>query len=147
MVSIALEESPSLRRSFTYLLGRCSALVLKRAEEELIGYEAKEAWVVTLCIEANSSQLSQQEVADRLGFNRNVMVRLLDEMERKHLLKRVRSKRNRQINHLEVLAKGRALHAEFKKVLVENVAVTHPLDGKEREQLLHLLLKLLGAQQ
>lgn len=119
-------------------------MVQRRALEELPGYEPREIWVLAVCVDSDYG-LSQQQLASKLGFNPNVMVKLLDQMERKHLVKRVRDRENRQKNRLEVLQKGRSLYNDWQRSILPLGVIVSPLNADEREHLARLLLKLLAG--
>jgi DNA-binding MarR family transcriptional regulator len=74
------------------------------------GINLREVWVLMGCRETAASQ---SVVADCLGINRNVMVRLVDGMEAKKLIRRVRNPENRREYLLKVTSKG---HTELRVI-------------------------------
>jgi len=93
---------------------------------------------------AHSDALSQQDVADRLGINPTVMVKLIDRLEEIDYVTRTRNPADRRSYVLTLTATGRRTH----KVMVPAVArgeeaLAAPLRPAERDRLRDLLVRLL----
>ena len=84
--------------------------------------------------------LSQMAVAKRLGIERARLVRLLDGLEQRKLLKRIKSKSDRRSHALHLTAQGDAALATFKRLAAEHERHVEEKIGKaNRERLLQML--------
>ena len=84
--------------------------------------------------------LSQMAVAQRLGIERARLVHLLDSLEDRKLVKRVRSKTDRRSHALHLTARGETSLRQFKLLAAEHERHVAEKIGKEnREQLLRIL--------
>jgi len=84
--------------------------------------------------------LSQMAVAQRLGIERARLVHLLDSLEERKLVKRVRSKTDRRSHALYLTAQGEMSLRQFKLLAAEHERHVAEKIGKEnREQLLRIL--------
>ncbi len=83
--------------------------------------------------------LSQMAVAQRLGIERARLVHLLDSLEDRKLVKRVRSRTDRRSHALHLTARGQASLRQFKLLAAEHERHVAEKIGKEnREQLLRI---------
>jgi len=84
--------------------------------------------------------LSQMAVANRLGIERARLVHLLDSLEQRKLVKRVKSKSDRRSHALHLTAQGEIALARFKRLAAEHERNVEAKIGKaNREQLLRIL--------
>ena len=84
--------------------------------------------------------LSQMAVAQRLGIDRARLVHLLDSLEDRKLVKRVRSRTDRRSHALHLTARGQTSLRQFKLLAAEHERHVAEKIGKEnREQLLRIL--------
>lgn len=84
--------------------------------------------------------LSQMAVAQRLGIERARLVHLLDSLEARKLVKRVRSRTDRRSHALHLTAPGQASLRQFKLLAAEHERHVAEKIGKEnRAQLLRIL--------
>ena len=84
--------------------------------------------------------LSQMAVAQRLGIERARLVHLLDSLEDRKLVKRVRSRTDRRSHALYLTARGQTSLRQFKLLAAEHERHVAEKIGKEnREQLLRIL--------
>jgi len=94
---------------------------------------------VMTVISANPG-LSQMAVAKRLGIERARLVHLLDSLERRKLVRRVKSKTDRRSHALHLTAQGETAIVKFKRLADEHERHVEAKIGKEnREQLLRIL--------
>jgi DNA-binding MarR family transcriptional regulator len=102
------------------------------------GYEPRHIWVL-IC--TRGVNLSQGACAERLGINKNVMVDLVDEMETKGLIHRVRNPENRKETLLRITKKGQNL-LEWSDAVIESAVLQgfHPLT-KDQIDMLHAFAK------
>src|SRR5262245_8400446 len=88
--------------------------------------------------------LSQRDVAERLGINRTIMVRLIDRLEDAGYVTRTRNPANRRSYALSLTEAGRkALHEMRHAVSIRDQRITASLDLRERRRLDELLRRLL----
>jgi DNA-binding MarR family transcriptional regulator len=84
--------------------------------------------------------LSQMAVAQRLGIERARLVHLLDSLEDRKLVKRVRSKTDRRSHALHLTAQGETSLRQFKLLAAEHERhVAEKIGKANREQLLRIL--------
>ena len=94
---------------------------------------------VMMVIGANPG-LSQMAVAKRLGIERARLVHLLDSLEHRDLVSRVRSATDRRSYALHLTARGRTALAQFRRLAAEHERQVADKIGKEnRERLLQIL--------
>ncbi|GLR85716.1 transcriptional regulator [Bradyrhizobium iriomotense] len=84
--------------------------------------------------------LSQMAVAKRLGIERARLVHLLDSLERRKLVKRIKSKTDRRSHALHLTAQGELSLTKFKQLAAEHERHVEEKIGKaNRERLLQIL--------
>ena len=84
--------------------------------------------------------LSQMTVAKRLGIERARLVHLLDSLEQRDLVSRLRSATDRRSHALHLTARGRTALAQFRRLAAEHERHVADKIGKEnRERLLQIL--------
>ncbi|SFJ96585.1 DNA-binding transcriptional regulator, MarR family [Bradyrhizobium sp. Gha] len=84
--------------------------------------------------------LSQMAVAKRLGIERARLVHLLDGLEERKLVKRIKSKSDRRSHALHLTARGQAALAKFKRLAAEHERHVEEKIGKANlERLLQIL--------
>jgi DNA-binding MarR family transcriptional regulator len=84
--------------------------------------------------------LSQMAVAKRLGIERARLVHLLDSLESRKLVKRIKSKSDRRSHALHLTAHGETSLAKFKRLAAEHERHVEAKIGKaNRERLLDIL--------
>jgi DNA-binding MarR family transcriptional regulator len=87
---------------------------------------------------------SQHELAERLGINRTIMVRLIDRLQEAGYVTRTRNPANRRSYMLSITEEGRAARDAMRQVIAERDArVTAILTPDERQRLNELLSLLL----
>jgi DNA-binding MarR family transcriptional regulator len=98
--------APGLRESFLFPIEMAIRIVGQRADDwaqEHMGLNRRMFWIL-LCV--RSSRLNQRQLSDALCIHPNVMVKLLDTMERKGYIKRVEQE-DRRSYLIEATKKGR----------------------------------------
>jgi DNA-binding MarR family transcriptional regulator len=84
--------------------------------------------------------LTQMAVAKRLGIERARLVHLLDSLEGRKLVKRIKSKSDRRSHELHLTVQGETSLAKFKRLAAEHERHVEEKIGKEnRERLLQIL--------
>ncbi len=135
------------------------------ALETLVGYNLKRAYVViqsdyravmgdeglsprvfsALTFVVETPNLTQSDLARRLGIERSGLVAIVDELEGRGYLNRVAVPQDRRIQALAPTDAGvQAYEAALALINAHEDRVLHMLDAKEREQLVYLLKKIRG---
>jgi DNA-binding MarR family transcriptional regulator len=84
--------------------------------------------------------LSQMAVAKRLGIERARLVHLLDSLEQRKFVKRIKSKADRRSHALHLTTQGETALAKFKRLAAEHERHVEEKIGKaNRERLLQIL--------
>lgn len=84
--------------------------------------------------------LSQMAVAKRLGIERARLVHLLDSLEHRDLVSRIRSATDRRSHALHLTARGKTALAQFKRLAAEHERhVVEKIGKANREKLLQIL--------
>lgn len=90
--------------------------------------------------------LRQTDFCDTLGVDRTTMMKLVDELEQRGLLQRIRSTEDRRAYTLELTAAGQAWHAEILvPIIAEEERFLAPLSPGERALLQEMLLRLVES--
>ncbi|HMV55280.1 MarR family transcriptional regulator [Thauera sp.] len=100
---------------------------------------------VLVLIDANPG-MKQTQLADAIQLDRSSVVSVLDKLEARGLVERVRAPDNRRANALHLTAAGRhLLHSLIPQVRAHEERVLQDLDAAERAQLRKLLGRLVLA--
>ena len=148
-------SSPNLNYSYLpEIIGHLSSLVFVRATDiamahlSELGLTTKE--FVTLEFIGNNSEASQSEIAEATGTKPQLLVKILDDLTKRGLLKRERSETDRRRQHVRLTAKGEQLRDRIRELafaadqaLLDEAAIT----PKEKETLLRLMQKLANREQ
>ena len=135
--------SRELLRSTPFLLKRLAWALKERSFEafEASGLSPQHYAVLSLLDE--QPREAQATIADALGYDRSLLVGLLDELEEKGLVERRRDPDDRRRHLVTLTARGRKTYARLRataKQLEEEFL--EPLDAAERTTLHTLLLEL-----
>ena len=152
-----------MARSVTSLRAAEEAECADLALEELIGYNLKRAYVIfhtdfrealgddglsqrafsALSLVVQIPNITQSEVARRLGIERSGLVAIVDDLERRGFLQRGRVPGDRRVQALLATDTGRRAFAEaVAAVRAHEEKVLAGLSKAERAQLLTLLRKI-----
>jgi DNA-binding MarR family transcriptional regulator len=133
----------SLSARTSYLLGRAASRVQALGERDLepLGITPREYSV--LAVLAQSSPLSQTQVAEILLLDRTTILKLGASLQRKRLVVRERAAGDARAYAVRLTPAGNRLRAQAFELLLDCEAqFLAPLDHKEREQLHDLLARL-----
>jgi DNA-binding MarR family transcriptional regulator len=120
---------------------RASAIAARRFEA---GTHPRDAGVLITLI--NSGPVSQQELVERLDVNRTLMVKLIDSLEQRGLVMRVRNPDDRRAYALHPTTLGREALAQMLPTMAEAEAeLAEHLSAEEVERLKELLRPLIAA--
>ena len=86
----------------------------------------------------------QKDICDSMAVAPSAMVRILAPLEDHHLIKRIRSEKNRSVINVFITEEGRSLAEEMQSVVIQTEnEYLNELSMEERDQLRHLLTKAL----
>jgi DNA-binding MarR family transcriptional regulator len=137
----------ALMERMSFLLKRAYALLEDAIELGLtqLNISGREFAVLTLI--ESEGPASQQRLADRVGVDRTTMVALVDALEEKGLVNRLRDPSNRRAYLLQTTEAGRKrLRDTLKAVKKAEQEILAPLSSAESATLTRLLQCLVQAQ-
>jgi DNA-binding MarR family transcriptional regulator len=125
------------------LLTRMSRLIHREVDPEELGMSMKE--FSTLNFVRDGDGITQRELATLMCVDANMVVQLLNSLERRGFAVRERDKEDRRRHVVRITPTGTRALVRAEQVLEESIdAVLAPLDDDERGQLRALLAKALG---
>jgi DNA-binding MarR family transcriptional regulator len=139
-------DNYSLCESLGYLIKRTSAMLSNAIDQELASYELTHQQFSILVILSQVKCQTAADLARETCGDTGAITRMLDRLEAKGLISRVRSTEDRRIVNIELTAAG-MLCAEKMPVVAINVINRH-IDGfnkTELETMKKLLRRLLTA--
>lgn len=123
-----------------YAVRRFQIWIFQDFVQTLSAVDIKPTQYSVLTVIGANPGLSQMAVAQRLGIERARLVHLLDSLEDRKLVRRVRSRTDRRSHALHLTARGEASLRQFKLLAAEHERHVAEKIGKEnREQLLRIL--------
>jgi len=130
--------------SLTYLLQKVAKVALAGLEAELADLDLTARQYLLLTFAAAGKELSQQDLAMKLGIDPTILVKLVDQLEERGLLERARAAEDRRRHQLVLTAEGKQLlrEARVRDQRVER-QLTKPL-GSRADDLRALLRETLG---
>jgi DNA-binding MarR family transcriptional regulator len=111
----ALLSNPGLRDAFVLRIVLATEAIVERAERwtlEKFGLTLRESWILRAAQGGNYSQLA---LADMLGVNPNVMVLVIDSLEKRGFARRSRNPKNRREQLIKLSDRGRRTLARIKR--------------------------------
>jgi DNA-binding MarR family transcriptional regulator len=139
-------DSPSPSKRTAFLLSQLGALASSRFAERTreIGLTPSDAGVLRML--GRAPGLSQRALADRLGAVPSRVVPLIDSMEARGLVERVRSSTDRRNYELLLTAEGEKVLRTLREIAEKHDAeLLAPLTSEQSAQLGTLLARLSGA--
>jgi len=101
------------------LVGRIRKTMIQKMDAELAPLDLSAAqWLVILLV-GKSATSSATGLCEVLAYDPGAMTRLLDRLEQKDILKRVRSPDDRRTIQLELTESGRALYPKIVSAMVD----------------------------
>jgi len=139
---IVSEVIDDIRRIFQVIKEKSKKV---EAETQLTG---SQLWVIKILSESPSIKVS--ELASRMYLHPATMVGLLDRLESKGLVKRVRSKKDRRVVHVELTSQGQSVVESSPEVVQRLLAsgLEHLSDAEIKETSVGLrhIVKILGVE-
>ncbi|MDR2626007.1 MAG: MarR family transcriptional regulator [Zoogloeaceae bacterium] len=138
--------SAQQKHAFSRLFYRTAFLWRTRLEEHLRFWSMNlTSWQILWFLHLEDVRYNQYMLAAKLGIETSHLVRLLDRMEKRGLLKREANPQDRRQNHVIITPSGTALVGEIEAVIIRlrqemlvNIAADDLEDG------IHLLEGMLG---
>jgi DNA-binding MarR family transcriptional regulator len=101
------------------LIGRTRKAMIQKIDAELAPLEVSAAqWMIVLLVGQDGAG-SAAELCDLLGYDPGAMTRLLDRLEEKGVVRRVRDHGDRRTVRLELTASGKALYPKILAAMVD----------------------------
>jgi DNA-binding MarR family transcriptional regulator len=128
-----------------HLLGLAHVRATQICTEIMQSLDLTPKQFVTLEFVSKNPEIPQKDIAHHVGTSPPMMVNILDELDKRKLVQRIRSQDDRRCQFVRVTEKGTALLDEIKQKAfeVEDIfAAEASLTSDEREMLLKLLKKL-----
>jgi DNA-binding MarR family transcriptional regulator len=129
-----------------FLLAQVGALAGARFAQRLepLGLQPSDVGILRLI--ATEESLSQQGLAEKLGVVPSRVVVLIDTLEKKGLVARERSARDRRTYELRLTGEGREVMAEMREIgSAHEQDMTAALTPEERQELARLLGKIAAS--
>jgi DNA-binding MarR family transcriptional regulator len=137
-------EDKALAVALQASVGRLLRQAYARFTAEAVRNDPQARDFVVLDTLADQDADSQHELAERLGINRTIMVRLVDRLQEAGYVTRTRNPANRRSYVLSITDEGRAARdAMSQAVAARDARITAPLTPSERRRLNELLSRLL----
>ena len=125
------------------LLTRMSRLIHREVDPDKLGMSMKE--FSTLNFVRDADGVTQQELGTLMCVDANMVVQLLNSLEKRGFAVRERDPQDRRRHVVRITAKGTRALVRAEAVIEQSIdAVLGPLDEDERSQLRRLLAKALG---
>lgn len=135
--------------SLGYLVKRCGGLMTQLAERRFESTSVSfTQWMTLMRLSWREEPISATQLSRELCHDMGALTRVVDELERRGLVRRERSRRDRRAVELAITAAGRREAASGKRVIVEllNELAEH-YSATELNALVGLLQRMLGVLQ
>ena len=132
------------RDSVGYLLRRVYTTMLERMEAAMAGHDfTLMQWIVLLYVRDGIARTAS-DIAREFRHDSGALTRVIDQLERRGLLSRHRSTRDRRVVELALTARGRSTIEELLPIAVDqmNTALA-PFSRADFEQMRNLLVRLV----
>jgi DNA-binding MarR family transcriptional regulator len=138
-------ETLQPNNSVGYLLKRCGVLMTQVAEQRFQTIEISfTQWLVLISL-AQQEHISATQLSAYTGHDMGALTRVVDELERRGLVRRERSNRDRRAVEIAITPAGRRQAQEAKRLIVELLnRLVEPFTDSEIDTLIGLLQRLLG---
>lgn len=138
-------DNYQLDESIGYLLKRSHLLLAAAVDQELAPYDLTHPQFSILMMMKQRNCTTAADLARETYSDTGAITRMIDRLEAKGILRRVRSSADRRVVNIELTETGR-LVTEKMPVVAINVMNRHlqGFSGNEVTQFIHLLRKLIG---
>jgi DNA-binding MarR family transcriptional regulator len=129
--------------SVGYLVKRCGVLMTQIAERRFEALSVSfTQWVVLMQLSAHE-HLSATQLSKEVGHDMGALTRVIDELERRGLVRRERSRRDRRAVEIAITAAGRRQAKSAKRVMVGLLnELVEPYTEAEVDTLIALLQRM-----
>jgi DNA-binding MarR family transcriptional regulator len=128
----------------TYVVSRLGRFAQRLTQESIAGQGLLLPQFSVLAALDNFGPLAQHEIADRLGINRSHLVRYVDELESRQVVRRERDPQDRRRQVVSLTPEGQALLAQLQTPIDQaQERFLGVLSEDERAVLMELLARLL----
>jgi DNA-binding MarR family transcriptional regulator len=131
--------------SVGFLVKRCGVLMTQIAERRFESLSVSfTQWAALMRLSAHQSHMSATELSNELGHDMGALTRVVDELERRGLVRRERSRRDRRAVEIAITAAGRRQAKNAKRVMVGLLnELVEPFTAAEIVTLVGLLQRML----
>ncbi|WP_438295910.1 MarR family winged helix-turn-helix transcriptional regulator [Streptomyces sp. HUAS TT7] len=143
-----MEAQPTDPMALGLLMFRAHQLARAQANQAArpTGIELHHANVLA-AVQAGQAR-SQRELGTALGIDKSTLVRIVDDLERRHLLERRRSAHDRRVYEIVITAEGeRGLQEAGELYRAAMVGLLEVFDAPEQHQLHDLLTRFVTQEQ
>ena len=113
-------ETLEAGNSIGFLVKRCGVLMTQIAERRFESTSVSFIqWMALMRLCGQAGHMSATQLSRELGYDMGALTRLVDELERRGLVRRERSRRDRRAVEIAVTAAGRRQAEGAKRVIVE----------------------------
>ena len=133
------------REAIGALIGRTRKTIIAKIDAELAPLDVSAAqWIVVLLV-GETAASSATGLCEMLGYDPGAMTRLLDRLEGKGIVRRVRSPEDRRTIQLELTDSGKALYPKIVSAMVDvNNSLLQGFSHDEVSQLEGYLRRMLA---
>jgi len=132
-------------RSVGFLMKRCGVLMTQVAEKRFQRLPISFTQWLALIGLAQHEHVSATRLSEDLGHDMGALTRVVDELERRGLARRERSRKDRRAVEIAITAEGRRHALEGKRLVVELLnELVEPFSEAEVDTLIALMQRLLG---
>lgn len=131
--------------SVGFLVKRCGVLMTQLAEGRFASATPVNftQWLALITLCNQQGHVSATRLSRDLGHDMGALTRVVDELERRGLLRRERSRKDRRAVEIAITPEGRRVADEAKRVIVELLnELVQPYSLQELETLISLLHRL-----
>jgi DNA-binding MarR family transcriptional regulator len=134
---------PSLIASYGFLLAKASEEMENYLQTLLIEYGINARHYGILLFVNDHKHYSQKEIGEKMKIDRTTMVALIDFLEAKQLVKRIKNEQDRRFYCIELTSRGEEMVKKGWNCLMKSeMKVLQSLTTEEQDVLKKLLLKI-----
>src|SRR5689334_1446629 len=138
-------ETLEANRSIGFLMKRCGVLMSQVAERRFEALSISFTQWLALIGLVQHEHVSATALSEQLGYDMGALTRVVDELERRGLARRERSRKDRRAVEIAITAEGRRHALEGKRLIVELLnELVEPFAEAEVDTLISLMQRLLG---
>jgi DNA-binding MarR family transcriptional regulator len=132
-------------KSIGFLVKRCGVLMTQIAERHFESTSVSfTQWTALMRLCMQSGHMSATRLSKELGYDMGALTRVVDELERRGLVRRERSRSDRRVVEIAITAAGRRQAESAKRVVVALVnQLVEPYSDAEMTTLIELMQRML----